>query len=233
MVAKWNILIVMLFLFCVSVLAVDSDSELIFKQGEIADIKVPCLNNNSYCDASITCNMTIIRPDTTTWINNALMTRQIAFYNYTIPAANITTIGSYALQVVCTNGGSGGYIISEFKITQSGMSGIGKETIVPAVVLIAILLFCVFMAWSLPEEEHAVRLLFIGLAMFMLLIMLQYANLATNEDAVGLTSLLNTTYTVLLPVIVFIISYFILVKFLMPLLNNLNKTYKERKQGKE
>jgi hypothetical protein len=205
----------------------------VFKQGQLLDIKVPCISNNSYCDATTSCNITIIRPDTAVWINNALMTRNVAFYNYTIPASNVSVIGTYKIQIICTNGVNKGYDLGEFQITSSGMSGIGQETIVPAVVLIAILLFCVFMAWQLPEEEHPIRLLFIGLALFMLLIMLQYANLATNEDAAGLTDLLNMTYTILLPVVTFIIGYFIIVKFLAPLLNKLNKTYKERKQGKE
>ena len=233
MVNKYSILIILFVLCSFCAVAEIDPVNLVFKQGEVIDVKSPCISNNSYCNAGFQCNITIINPDTSVFIDNEVMTRNVAFYNYTLQSVNTSVIGTYQLQIVCTDGTNKGYEFANFQITSSGMSGIGKDTLVPALILVSILLFCGFMAWSLPESENALRLLFVGLALFLLLIMLQFSNLATNEDAVGLTRLLDTVYLVLVPIVIFVCIYFVVVKFLAPLLNGINKTYKDRKQGKD
>ena len=205
----------------------------VYKVGENVDIKIPCISNNSYCSAAFTCNITIIRPDTTTWINNAGMTRNSAYYNYTIPEANVTVVGTYKVQIVCSDGNNKGYDFGEFQITNSGMTGIGKDMIVPAVILITILLFCVFMSFTLHENDYPLKLLFIFFSLFMTLILIQFANLSANEDIIGLTKLLDICYYIMLPVIVFVSFYFLFVKFLQPLLKKINSIYKEKNEGKE
>ncbi len=231
MVNKCSIFVLLVILVSFVVMAEVDPVSLVFKQGDVADIKVPCVNSNEYCGVSTACNVTVRRPDTSVWIDNEVMTRNAAFYNYTLQSANVSVIGTYQLQVVCSDGVNSGYDFSDFQITSSGMSGIGQDTLVPGVILIAILVFCGFMAWSLPESENALRLLFVGLSLFMLLIMIQFANLATNEDAVGLTHMLDTTYIILLPVIIFVSLYFVVVKFVVPVILKLNGVYKKRKEG--
>lgn len=229
---RYLLIVLVMITFSSLVFAETEPVDQVFKHLTDIDLKVPCIFNNQYCDSSIDCNATILYPNTSVWINNELMTRNVAYYNYTLDSANTSVIGTYQFQVICANGSDYGYEFSEFQITQSGMSGIGREVLVPAIVLISILIFCAFMAWTLPEEENALRLLFVGFALFLLVIMLQYANLATNEDTVGMTKLLDTTHNILLPVIIFVSAYFIIVKFLMPLILKINESYKKRKQGR-
>lgn len=226
-----GILLLFLLPFAFAETTVTDEIDNVYKQGQPVFIKVPCISNNSYCTAAFECNLTVINPDTSTLLNNVPMTRQTAFYNYTLDTTNTTTIGNYKIQIICTDGINKGYDFGEFQITSSGMSGIGGETLVPAVILIAILLYCLFMSYSLHDDP--LRLLFIFFSLFMILIMIQFANLATNGDNVGLTSLLNVLYYVLLPVIFFISVYFIIVKFLMPAMKKLNNNYRERREGRD
>ena len=205
----------------------------VYKQGELVDLKVPCINNNTYCGATTKCNITIMLPDNSVLVDNKAMTRNMAYFNYTLQHENTSVIGIYKEQVTCVDGNLKGYTLGEFKITNSGMTSIGKDMIVPAVILITILLFCVFMSFSLHDRDYPLKLLFIFFSLFMTLMMIQFSNLAVNEDIVGLTKLLNVTYYVLLPVIIFVSFYFLFVKFLQPLLKKINAIYKEKNEGKE
>ena len=75
-----NTIIIMLLIFLPIVFAGD----LVFKKGEIIDLKVPCINNNTLCSGTASCNITSIYPNGSILINNLQMSNSGSYHNYTI-----------------------------------------------------------------------------------------------------------------------------------------------------
>ena len=224
----WMLLLV---LFCLPVVFSDDS---IFKVNEVADLKVPCLNNDSYCSAVAICNATVLFPNGDVFVEDAAMTNSGSYFNFTMNASNTSTIGVYKLQVTCFDGVDPGYSLLEFKITSSGMEGLFGDALVPALILIALLVFCAFMAYKLPDEEYGMKVLFIGFALFLLVIMIRMSALILTDDVVNSAALLNTAFWAFVPVVVFVLFYVVVVKFLFgKILLNFSKEYKDRKQGKD
>ena len=122
MVFRWCFLVLVLFLLP---LVVADDP--IFKVGEGADLKVPCLNNDSYCSVSAICNATVLFPSGDVFVEDAVMTNSGSYFNFTMNESNTSVIGVYKLQVTCFDGVDAGYSLIEFKITDSGIEIDGKS----------------------------------------------------------------------------------------------------------
>lgn len=222
-----------IFLILLLCLPLVLSNDAIFKVGEQADLKVPCLNNNTYCSGSAICNVTIVLPDGSLFVEDAAMTNAGSYFNYTLNDSNTSVVGVYRLQVTCFDGVDAGYSLLDFKITNSGSEGLVADALVPALILISLLVFCAFMAWKLDDSEYGLRILFIGFALFLLLLLVRFAYLASNDDLVSLSNLLNTAYYVLLPVVAFIIFYFVGVKFIFEkVLLSFVKNHNDRRMGK-
>jgi len=95
-----------------------ASAQFVYQQGEIIDLKIPCFMNDTYCDANVYCNITILKPNTETLVDNKLMTRQSSYYNYTLTSANDT--GIYQGTMVCKSATLNGKSSFDFKITPSG-----------------------------------------------------------------------------------------------------------------
>ena len=53
----------------------------IYQEDTIVDVKVACFNNNSYCSPTSDCNITIIKFDGTTIINNLEKSYNPSYHN--------------------------------------------------------------------------------------------------------------------------------------------------------
>ena len=205
----------------------------VFKVNEVADLKIPCINNDTYCSAVAICNITIINPDGSTFVEDAVMTNSGSYFNYTLNESDTSVVGVYRTQITCFDGTEAGYNLIEFKINNSGMEGLIADALVPAIILIALLVFCGFMAWKLPDEEYPIKFLFVGFAFVLMVLMVRFGYLVANDDLVGVAGLLNTTFYILLPIVTFLFIYFVVVKFAFGVLKTINKNYKDKRQGKD
>lgn len=89
----------------------------IFKQGDIIDLKVQCINNGTFC-LSGNCFMTLLYPNNTMLLNNVILTNKNSTYNYTLTSTQ--TLGDYSGAVTCcdsTNCATNNFPI---KITTTG-----------------------------------------------------------------------------------------------------------------
>jgi hypothetical protein len=87
------------------IIPIISAADLTYKQYSEADMKVPCYNNGTWCSSSAVCNITITWPNGTILVNNAQMTNQGSFQNYTLSPSKTAVIGIYEDSMVCSDGG--------------------------------------------------------------------------------------------------------------------------------
>ena len=134
---KHNVIWIMLILLIVSIIsAVDIDD--IFQKGTEIDYKKPCFDEGVYCSGTTACNITILYPNNTAFINNQLMTNQYSFHNYTLPDTSV--IGTYTSNIVCIDGGKNGTEMYYFRITDDGLD----DTPIDNTTGIAVLVFMIF-----------------------------------------------------------------------------------------
>jgi|TARA_R100000750_G_scaffold62697_2_gene57431 hypothetical protein len=148
-----------------------SAENLVYVQGELADIKVPCINNNTYCSAASTCDLTVINPESVILLNNTRMTRQTAFHNYTLNTSDTATNGEYTRNVFCNDGTDNGFSSVSFFITPTGEKLSTSSSIGYGIILFIMLGVSVFfLIFSKLVENPGFKLFFI-LTGFIILIL--------------------------------------------------------------
>jgi len=107
-------------------MSVISAQDLVFKQYQQVDLKVPCINNGTYCSSSTVCNLTITYPNSSMILDNVRMTNSRSYHNYTIGGNLLSIIGNYPTTMVCFDSVAmeNGYSTFSIQITASG---IGEE----------------------------------------------------------------------------------------------------------
>lgn len=110
------ILILLVFMLFINVV----NAEQVFKSYDNIDLKIPCINNETYCSPASMCNITVNAPNGSNIINNQLMTNHIAYHNYTISSAYTNQIGNYDVSMICIDGALFGYNNMQFEITSTG-----------------------------------------------------------------------------------------------------------------
>ena len=92
----------------------------VFKINETADIKIACINNNTICDSTATCNITIFEPNATVFLNNKQMSYGGAYFNYTIPGSQTLSEGRHSILATCTMSGQNAYVSDFIEFTING-----------------------------------------------------------------------------------------------------------------
>ncbi len=124
---KKTIIITMLMVYLLVNLVFAAD--FVFKQSTEIDFKIPCFNStNDFCPATTDCTLTVTNQSLTIIINNQNMTHNTSFYNYTIPATNLSSLGEYKATIQCTDVTESGYYIVTFEVTEDGTPSAIKET---------------------------------------------------------------------------------------------------------
>ncbi len=142
-------LLTILFLFMVIPMA---SAGLFFEQFEELDLKRACINNNTYCSPSAECNVTILRPDSTILIDNALMTNQGAFHNFTLDAGQTSNAGQHIADIVCLDAGINGYESFDFVLTANGLSQQDNNTLQTFfIILYTIIVIFIIIGYALDK----------------------------------------------------------------------------------
>jgi hypothetical protein len=141
-----------------------ADASLFYKNGEVADIKVPCINNNTYCSPTSTCNITINYPNGSSYILNQEMTNSIVYFNYTLP--DTTLNGEYNTIVYCNDGSQNGYSLFSFMINNYGDNE-KPSGILAVIILIPLIMAIIFLMGgiSLGVEHTAIKIFLLLLSM--------------------------------------------------------------------
>jgi len=203
--------LVVLFLLCVwTVGAVDSD--FFYKQGEVVDLKIPCVNNGTQCSNATLCNITINYPNGSVLVNNKRMKYSGTFHNYTLQDSN--NAGQYSSTVFCSDISKNGYSNFFFTINNIGM--VDNTDILGVIIFFIgiIILFIILTIISFVYDYEIMATLFLSLTFLFLttslFVVWQYSQQVTFKFAgvvytVYFSSLILTITIILMSVVNFII----------------------------
>jgi len=148
----------------------------VFKQNEVAEIKVPCFNNGTLCSTSATCNITVIYPNGTSVVDNQEMTLSdtYSYYNYTLNENQTVKTGEYDLIVWCQDGVYSGFSTFPITINPTGeelTDTLGFTTIGIIFSIIAIAFMFLLLANKFADSDKLFPIaLFFFLVTFILII---------------------------------------------------------------
>lgn len=148
-------IIIALVMFVVSLTYVSAEN-LVFKQSQLVDLKIPCYINGSYCSAGATCDLTINYPNGTTVINNQPMTYNPSYFNYTLNESQTTAIGNYQCSMVCTDAGESGYKDFTFEVTTTGA---GNELMINIIAFLLIIIAIVIFILGMNRQDWVITML--------------------------------------------------------------------------
>ena len=110
----WTTFFVLIMIFSTGVLGAD----FYFKKGNIINLKITCHLNGANCDNTINCNLTSFYPNSSVFVDNKAMTYNAAYFDYTLPATNIT--GVFNNDMVCYSGNISTFSLFSYEINNRG-----------------------------------------------------------------------------------------------------------------
>ncbi len=101
---------------------VSAEPEMYFKQNTETDLKISCFDiNNSLCSDTTACVLNMYYPNQTELYDNVTMSKSgTNYYNYTIPAEDLSDTGIYKTLIICTDATTG-FTSFEIEVTYSGI----------------------------------------------------------------------------------------------------------------
>jgi len=200
-------LIILLFI-CILLPIVTAGTSFIFQKETNADIKIECLDlNNSFCEESTACQITIYYPNQSIMISNESMSHNAVYFNYTLDSSQIKAIGEYGVFTSC-QGDENGFSTFNFLVTASGQEkinfGEGLSLFGSLIVIIIIAIF--FFTISFLFQNYAVKLVFIGLASMILVISVLFALVTVMQNLGGYQSFVEgyTSFWLIIKILVYV-----------------------------
>lgn len=127
--------------------------DFIFKQGEIAEIKLPVYNNNFSECVGCSCTLSIVYPNGSVMVENNLTSFSKGYANFTLFPYNTNIPGEYNGEMECNNGADYGFSTFNFKITPTGTELTTAQGLINIIFLISsfiIFTLCFFGAVHFP-----------------------------------------------------------------------------------
>lgn len=91
-----------------------------YPQNTAVNLKIPCINNYTYCSAAAECNLSIYYPNETGLVVNQLMDNQGSYHNYSLSDSDTSVLGTYKAAVTCNEGGLSGFSAFNYVISWNG-----------------------------------------------------------------------------------------------------------------
>lgn len=138
-------------MFTIILLMGSASAQLMYKQNDIISVRIPCINNGSYCSPSATCNLTVSYPNSSILINNQPMTNSFSFFNYTINTTD--AIGEYFSSMSCIDGTISGTSTFIITITPSGFEVSTGQSIIYVIAIafsVVILFLLLYASMAIP-----------------------------------------------------------------------------------
>lgn len=111
----------------------------VYKQNEPLDLIQLCNNKTSICDS---CNLSTVKlPNSTTLIENVLMTKRIEYFNFTLNSGQTDTLGEYLVNGNCHGGTEITNFVYTVRVNKTGEELSTSQGIIYVVFLIAAIFF--------------------------------------------------------------------------------------------
>ena len=185
---------IVIFLFLLSILSTFAFADT-FKEDSIINYNIPCINNNAPCTASATCDITILYPNGTMFVNNQAMTNNHPshLFNITLPSSDV--LGTYNSYVYCNDSNVYGSERFEFKINKSGLTD-NPFAILGGIIAI-VLMSCFYVYSSFKLDDKHIKLKFA-------LYIISFANIIAtiivaklmNNNYYQINSIMDTAITI-------------------------------------
>ncbi len=135
-----------------------SAANFVFTQGEAIDLKISCFDeNNDFCNSSVICNITVLRPNHEVIINNQQMTFNTAFFNLTLNSTDTSALGEYSTTTICT-GNTTGFSTFSFDVTPTGtVLSTGESVLYLLFLFLLAVTFFTTLFWSIRLPFKNVR----------------------------------------------------------------------------
>jgi hypothetical protein len=199
---KWIILAVLI--LCLPIVYCVDSGIPVYKQGDVANIKVPCINNQTYCSGSAACNITILNSLDLIMVNNEAMTNGGSYFNYSFNQTSVS--GIYKAQVVCVDGGVNGYSLFNFDITSSGFPENLNVAPIMFTVIFIIALFMVI-GFLVSHEHPALGMPLIFFAFGLIILLVNLCRISLYADSSGIQDQLNQSYFIIMVMVGLAIAY--------------------------
>jgi hypothetical protein len=185
------IFLVILALFSSFVVA---ESDLYFKQSSKIDLQIPCTINGHPCNSTYACNISVIYPNSSIFIDNALMSYNALYHNFTLPDSSL--VGEYRGLVYCSDGTYSNYNYFNFKINSNGDANNNISSLF--FFLISLIVICIVL--SIFFYYHNIGLFYLFMNMgFGFLTVLSYFGWQVSKDwGVGFSNIIYGLYWVFL-----------------------------------
>ena len=210
-----------------------------YKQNETVNIKIPCINNETYCSPSASCDITIFYPNNTLFVDNESMDNSGTYFNYTLTSGQTQTLGLYKQQVICTDSGVNGYSLSEFRITKEGLNnelnGLNMLGGIGAVIFVIVLFIVLGFFLEKKHPVLAIPLILFGFFLIILLVQLVRISMNPNVEVADAQNQMNNMYGLIMMCVIIAIIYaflYILIEVVKFIMESVKKN-RQKKQGLE
>lgn len=210
-----------------------------YSQFEDLELKIPCINNGSFCGGSAVCNLTIFYPNDSLFLNGVGMVNRGTYFSYNLTANETGVLGLYKQQVVCSDVGESGFSLSEFRITRDGLNNELNGLNVIGSILAVIFVITLFIVLGFVlEKKHpvlAVPLIFVGFFLIILLINVARIGLNPEMEVLDAQDEISNMYVLIMNVVILSIIYvfgYVLIYIVKFIMDGLKKARLER-QGLE
>ena len=223
----------LIILMCIILIAMPlASAQMVFHQGQNADIKIPCLNStNSYCSNTAKCYLTVLYPNSSLLVNNIQMTNQGSFHNYTISNSSTKIIGEYSGTAQCNDAGGSGYSTFIFYITRDGEYTQNVSYLPIIIALIGGIAIIIIFAMALSKEHEPISILLLFTSLFLVNPLIQTAMLAINNSFQSEFLAKNMgAFQIALPLLMYGIIIYMLIYVIVKLVTNI-KEQKARAMG--
>jgi hypothetical protein len=191
------ILLMMAAIFLISLV---SASEMIIKQNQNVDLKIPCINNATACSPSANCSLTVLFPNNTYLVNNQQMTNMAnGIFNYTLDSNQTAISGIYATTMICADNGLNGYENFIISINPTGEDINTNKSNMMIGILIAIFGIAVLLGYlgiKMVEKDSIfpIGLFFLILSLILVIVEL-YLGFTYSQDIIYLSNITNINKT--------------------------------------
>jgi len=150
-----KIILIMLVLFSSLAFAAIEDY---YEAGERVDLNIFCVLDTA-CNASTNCSMTVHYPNGTNMVQDANMTNNIQYFNYTLYDDTVSlddvALGEYTAYVYCLSGDETDYATYDFEINNYGRDESGNGLLMFIIILptIALMVILVIVGFLVPGEN--------------------------------------------------------------------------------
>lgn len=199
---NYKTIIYLLIIVCLSYIVLSNDNT--YQRWDDIDIKVPCINNNTYCDDTTSCNITINYPNTSNYVKNAEMSNQDQYFNYTL--MDTSEPGKYDAYVVCQSSTLNGYQSFSFTISSTGVEF--ENNRLPIVIALGIMIFGLILIGYVIDENHFALKFFMYSTAIVIIVVLVPSSLFVEKVPLTMFSIFPyLIYIVFAYVIVYIAYY--------------------------